>query len=484
MLKTGARQLAGGWGFQYTPAVFQTARVLQHVKATRISIKKGLTLPITGQPDQERIDHGAVITKVAVVGPDCVGVKPTMMVEEGDVVKLGQALFEDKRSPGVLFTAPGAGKVVAINRGARRVLQSVVIELDGDAAESFESFDAATLGTLAAEKVREQLIRSGLWTRLRARPYSKVPRVDAKADALFITAIDTNPLAPDPQRVIAEAVDDFKNGITVLARLTEGPTYVCKAPDAKIPLPELDSLTVAEFAGPHPAGNPGTHIHFLHPVSLTRSAWYIGYQDVIAVGRLFTHGVLSTERIISLAGPLARTPRLVRTRVGASIEELLTGEVNSCADARALSGSVFNGRTARAWSAYLSPYHSQITVMPEGRTREMFGWVRPGVDRYSKMNVLFSALQRAKRSFGFTTHVNGSPRAMVPIGNYESVMPLDILPTQLLRYLLVRDTDMAQRLGALDLDEEDLALCSFVCVGKYEFGPVLRENLEQIEAEG
>lgn len=454
------------------------------MKATRISIKKGLTLPITGQPDQALVDQGAAITQVGVVGPDCLGMKPTMMVEEGDLVKLGQPLFEDKRNPGVIYTAPGAGKVVAINRGARRVLQSVVIALEGDAAETYESFDATALGTLAEDKVRAQLIRSGLWTRLRARPFSKVPRVDARADALFITAIDTNPLAPDPQRVIAAAADDFKNGVTVLSRLTQGPTFVCKAPDAQVPVPELGSLTVAEFAGPHPAGNPGTHIHFLFPVSATRSAWYVGYQDVIAIGRLFTTGQLSTERVISLAGPLAKHPRLMRTRVGASIEELIANEVSSAADARALSGSVFNGRTARAWSAFLSPYHTQVTVMPEGRTRELFGWVRPGVDRYSKMNVLFSALQRAKRRFEFTTHVNGSPRAMVPIGNYESVMPLDILPTQLLRYLLVRDTDMAQRLGVLDLDEEDLALCSFVCVGKYEFGPVLRENLEQIEAEG
>lgn len=480
----GAQRLAQMGGFQYTRAVFQPARVLQHVKATRISIKKGLTLPITGQPDQERIHQGAAVSKVAIVGPDCLGVKPTMMVEEGDIVKLGQPLFEDKRSPGVLFTAPGAGKVVAINRGARRVLQSIVIELSGDEAETFESFSAASLATLGADKVREQLIRSGLWTAIRARPYSKVPRVDAQADAMFITAIDTNPLAPDPQRVIAEAADDFKNGVTVLSRLTQGSTYICKAPDAQVPVPEQGNLTVAEFSGPHPAGNPGTHIHFLHPVSLTRSSWYVGYQDVIAIGRLFTTGALSTERVISLAGPLVKTPRLIRTRIGANIEELIADEVNSAVDARALSGSVFNGRTARAWSAFLSPYHVQVTVMPEGRTREMFGWVRPGVDRYSKMNVLFSSLQRAKRTFGFTTHVNGSPRAMVPIGNYEAVMPLDILPTQLLRHLLVRDTDMVQSLGALDLDEEDLALCSFVCVGKYEFGPVLRENLEQIEAEG
>lgn len=454
------------------------------MKITRISIKKGLNLPIHGQPQQDRIHAAPAVTTVGLVGPDFVGLKPSMLVEEGDRVKLGQPLFEDKRNPGVRYTSPGAGTVVAIHRGARRVLQSVVIRLDGDEEITFPSHAPQALTGLSAETVREQLIASGLWTALRARPYSKVPAADAQPQAIFVTAMDTNPLAPKPERVIAEAGEAFQQGITVLSRLTATPVIVCRAPQAAVPVPEIERVEVAEFEGPHPAGNPGTHIHFLKPVTATRQSWYIGYQDVIAIGRLFTTGRLDTERVISLAGPLVKQPRLLKTRLGANVEELIVGQIQNNIDARALSGSVFNGRTARAWSAFLCPYHPQVTVVAEGRTREMFGWVRPGVDRYSKANVLFSALQRAKRQFSFTTHVNGSPRAMVPIGNYESVMPLDVLPTQLLRYLLVKDTDMAQKLGVLDLDEEDLALCSFVCVGKYEFGPVLRANLEQIEVEG
>lgn len=454
------------------------------MNVTRIPIKKGLRLPILGQPDQGTIHPGPEVTTVALVGPDFIGLKPTMQVEEGDKVKLGQPLFEDKRTPGVLYTAPGAGTVVAINRGAKRVLQSVVIRLDGDDEVRFTEHRAASLDRLSSDKVREQLVVSGLWTRIRARPFSKVPRLDAVPQAIFITAIDTNPLAPRPEVVIAEAPEDFENGIRVLARLADCEVFVCQAPEVKLPIPDLPRLTRAEFDGPHPAGNPGTHIHFLKPVTATRQSWYVGYQDVMAIGRLFTTGRLATERVLSLAGPLVKQPRLIRTRLGANVEELLVGQLQSNVDARALSGSVFNGRTARAWSAYVSPYHNQVTVLAEGRTRELFGWFRPGVDRYSKINVLFSAFQRSTRQFSFTTHVNGSPRAMVPIGNYESVMPLDILPTQLLRYLLVKDTDMAQKLGVLDLDEEDLALCSFVCVGKYEFGPVLRANLEQIELEG
>lgn len=451
---------------------------------TRITIKKGLNLPIAGQPNQDSIDNAPTVTTVGVVGSDHVGLKPSMRVEEGDRVRLGDPLFEDKRNPGVLFTSPGAGTVVAINRGARRVLQSVVIKLDGNDEVRFAEHAPESLASLAPETVRAQLIESGMWTCFRSRPFSKVPAVDAEPAAIFVTAIDTNPLAPDPEAIIASSKDAFQHGLTVVSRLSEGELFLCQAPGAKIAVPTLPSLRVAEFAGPHPAGNVGTHIHFLKPVGPARAVWHLGYQDVIAIGRLFTSGRLSTERIISLAGPLVKQPRLIRTRVGANVEELIVGQIRNNVDARALSGSVFNGRTARAWSAYLSPYHAQITVLAEGRTREMFGWVRPGVDRYSKTNVLFSALQRARRKFGFTTHVNGSPRAMVPIGNYESVMPLDILPTQLLRYLLVRDTEMAQKLGALELDEEDLALCSFVCVGKYEFGPILRDNLEQIEVEG
>ncbi|MFP5356852.1 MAG: Na(+)-translocating NADH-quinone reductase subunit A [Gammaproteobacteria bacterium] len=450
---------------------------------TRITIKKGLNLPITGRPAQDKVHSAPAVTTVGLVGSDYIGLKPTMFVEEGSRIKLGQPLFEDKRTPGVIYTAPAAGTVVTINRGARRVLQSVVIRLDGHEEVSFEAHDASRLASLPAERVREQLLQSGLWTALRTRPYSKVPQPASTPAAIFVTAMDSNPLAPDPEPIIQAHAADFSAGLTVLSRLTQGEIFVCRAPGARTPAPELEQLRLAEFAGPHPAGLPGTHIHFLKPVGVTRTVWHIGYQDVIAVGKLFTTGRLWTERVIALAGPLVKQPRLIRTRVGANIEELIAGQIHNV-EGRALSGSVFNGRSARGWAAYLSPYHNQITVLGEGRHREMFGWIRPGVDRFSKSNVFFSALRRATRTFGFTTTTNGSPRAMVPIGNYESVMPLDILPTQLLRYLLVKDTETAQKLGALELDEEDLALCSYVCVGKYEFGPVLRENLEQIEAEG
>ncbi len=448
----------------------------------RFKIKKGLNLPMNGGARQEVV-AGPSVSTVAILGHDYVGMKPTMMVAEGDRVKLGQPLFEDKRNPGVLFTSPGAGVVKTIIRGHKRVLQSVVIELDGDEEEQFESFDTARLSSLDRAVIQKNLITSGLWTALRTRPYSKVPAPASSPRSIFVTAMDTNPLAVNPEVVIAEARQDFVHGLNVLSGLTDGKLYVCKAPDATIPVSGVGKAVVAEFEGPHPAGLVGTHIHLLEPVSANSRVWHIGYQDVIAIGRLFTTGKLNVERIISLAGPIVREPRLLRTRLGASVAEIIRGELENV-DARAISGSVFNGRRAAGWASYLGRYHQQVTVLPESTTREFMGWVSPGRDKFSKVNVFLSSLNRRKQTFDFNTSQNGSPRAMVPIGNYEEVMPLDILPTQLLRALLVRDTDNAQALGCLELDEEDLALCSFVCVGKYDFGPILRANLEQIEVEG
>lgn len=444
-----------------------------------ITIKRGLDLPITGTPAQ-RIEAARPVRSVAIVGFDYHGMKPTMSVQVGDRVKLGQVLFSDKKNPGVVFTAPGAGVVSAIHRGQQRVLQSVVIDLDGDEQETFASYSAAQLDTLDAQAVRDNLQQSGLWTALRTRPYSKVPAVDAVPSSIFVTAIDTHPLAADPALVIAEQAEAFEQGLKVLSRLAR--VFLCKAPGVALPGENLSQVKAESFAGPHPAGLAGTHIHFLDPVSANKTVWSIGYQDVIAVGKLFTTGQLSVERVVALGGPVVEQPRLLRTRLGACLNELTAGELKP-GNNRVISGSVFGGRNARGAFAYLGRYHQQVSCLAEGNDREMLHYLRAGVNKHSVLNVFVSKLMGGKR-FDFTTTTNGSPRAMVPVGNYEKVMPLDILPTQLLRLLIVGDTEMAQKLGCLELDEEDLALCSYVCAGKYEYGPILRDNLTRIEKEG
>lgn len=446
-----------------------------------INIKKGLDLPIEGAP-QQVIHDGSAVKRVAVLGEEFIGMRPTMHIRVDDQVKKGQVLFEDKKNPGVKFTAPASGVVKEINRGAKRVLQSVVIEVQGDEQITFEKFSAADLSNLDSEKVKEVLIESGQWPALRARPFSRVAVPSATPSSIFVTATDTNPLAADPAVIIAENVEAFEAGLAVVSRLTEGKVFVCKKAGANVPSSSISQVEVHEFAGVHPAGNVGTHIHFLDSVGTNKQVWHIGYQDVIAFGKLFLTGEIYSDRVIALAGPRVKNPRLVKTHVGASLTDLVAGELED-GDNRVISGSVLAGKTATGPHAYLGRYHTQVSVLLEGREKELFGWIAPGSDKFSVTRTFISHLAPS-RLFKMTTSTGGSKRAMVPIGNYERVMPLDILPTLLLRDLISRDLDSAISLGALELDEEDLALCTYVCPGKYEYGSILRDCLTTIEKEG
>jgi Na+-transporting NADH:ubiquinone oxidoreductase subunit A len=445
-----------------------------------ITIKKGLDLPIAGKPAQV-IHDGAAITEVAVLGEEYVGMRPSMKVREGDVVKKGQVLFEDKKNPGVVFTAPASGTVTAINRGAKRVLQSVVIKLEGESQMTFAKYSIEQLANLTVEQVKQNLVESGLWTALRTRPFSKIPAIDSKPSSIFVNAMDTNPLAAEPALIIKENAEAFQNGLTVLSRLNEGKLFVCKAAGTSIPTINASNVQVEEFSGPHPAGLSGTHIHFLDPVSISKFVWYINYQDVIAIGKLFTTGELYVDRVVSLAGPQVKNPRLVRTRLGANLNELTASELAD-GENRVISGSVLNGHTAVAPVNYLGRYALQVSVIAEGREKEFLGWISPGSNKFSITRTVLGHF--GHKLFKFTSAVNGGHRAMVPIGTYERVMPLDIIPTLLLRDLSAGDTDSAQVLGCLELDEEDLALCTFVCPGKNEYGPMLRAALDKIEKEG
>ena len=441
-----------------------------------IKIKKGLDLPIAGKPVQN-ITQGNEVSRVALVGSDYMGMKPTMLVQVGDKVKKGQVLFSDKKVDGVLYTSPASGVVSEINRGARRVFESVVIDVEGNDEVSFEAIPAVSLSSLTAEQVQARLVESGLWTSIRTRPFSKVPELNSRPSSIFVSTLDTSPLAANPSVVIAEHSEAFSNGIAVLKCLSEK-IFVAKDSAAVL---NVTGAQVVDVAGPHPAGLVGTHIHMLDPVSATKTVWHVGYQDVIAIAKLFTEGKIYSERVVALAGPQVKAPRLVRTVVGADLSQLTQGELES-GENRIISGSVFGGRTAKGPTAYLGRFANQVSVLEEGRERELLHYLRPGLERHSVMRIYLSKLMPSKL-FNFTTTTNGSERAMVPVGAYEKIMPLDILPTQLLRALIVEDMDSAISLGALELDEEDLALCTYVCPGKYEYGPILRGNLTRIEKE-
>lgn len=454
-------------------------------------ITKGLDLPIKGEPIQV-VRESKQTSRVAVMADDFPGLRPGMFVEEGDTVKRGQPLFEDRTRAGVVHTAPGAGRVIGIYRGARRALQSVVIDLSdneraGAPSEServaFASYKGASPESLSREDIVALLAESGEWTAFRTRPFVRTPATDATPAAIFVTAMDTNPLAPLPEVVLEKRMEDFDRGLAVIAKLTDGKTYLCVDPVSEIEKRVSAPVVVEHFTGPHPAGTAGLHIHTLEPVGRHKTVWSIGYQDVAAIGGLFATGARDVDRVISYAGPPVADPRLVATRAGACIDDLV-GEDFGGAEVRIIAGSVLSGKKAMGNTfGFLGRFDNQVSVLREGRERVFMGWLTPGLETFSTLNIYLSKLFPSKR-FDFTTTTNGSPRAMVPIGTYERVMPMDILPTFLLRSMLIGDIERAEELGALELAEEDLALCTFVCPGKTDYGPVLRRNLELIEKEG
>lgn len=444
-------------------------------------LKKGLDLPISGLPSQ-KIVNADLCKKVAVTGFDYNGMKPTMHVQVGDMVKVGQPLFTCKKVEGVIYTSPACGKVVAVNRGDKRVFQSLEIEVDGSDHIDFKNFKEKNIDDYTGEEVEALMVESGMWTALRTRPFSKSPALGSRPKAIFVNAMDTNPLAPDPAIIIQEYEEDFKNGLDALAKICGETLYLVNKAGSVVPSTNNEKISVHEFSGPHPAGTVGVHIHFLEPVHLEKEVWHIGYQDVVALGRLMTTGRLFLERIISLAGPLVFSPRLLRTRLGADLNTITSGQLKDGIAKRVISGSVLNGRTQDEIFHYLGRFHNQVTVIEDGAKREFLGWQLPGFQKFSVKNTYVGKFMN--KVFPFDTNLHGSKRAIVPVESFEKVMPMDLLPTLLLKALSTNDTELSQQLGCLELDEEDLALCTFVSPGKEDFGPLLRNHLDIIEKEG
>ena len=449
-----------------------------------IKIKKGIDLPIDGAPTSE-IDQGAKITHVGIVADDYKGMRPTMLVRLGDKVKIGGPLFSNKKNSGVVFTSLGSGEVVEINRGDRRAFQSLVIKLD-DVEEhfSFKSYKGSDFNSYNSDDLEKLLVESGIWTSLRTRPFDKTPALNSRPNSVFITAMDTNPLSFDPEDVINEHLEDFKEGIKTLKNLTETTQYLCVKKDTS--LNNLSDIAkISCFDGVHPAGNPGVHIHYLDPVGEKKTVWHINYHDVIMIGKLLKSGKLWTDKLVSIGGPRSKRPRRIKIRQGACLNKLLDNlEIEkSNKEVRVISGSVFNGTDAKGPFGFLGRFHHQITLLDEGNERELFGWACPGINKFSLINIYLSKLCLSKK-FKLSACENGSHRAIVPIGTYERVMPGDFLATSLLKAICSGDIEDSINLGCLELAEEDLALATFVCPGKNDFSKILRNLLETIEKEG
>ncbi len=450
----------------------------------QFKVSKGLDIPISGNINSQNISAVSA-RNIALLGDDYHGLKPTMLVKEGNVVIKGQNLFEDKKNPGVKFTSPVSGKVVEINRGERRAFLSIVIEknLNSTSEVSFESFKDASV--IPKDLIIKNLIDSGLWTSFRTRPFSKIPKITDSPHEIFISLISSDPLNLDPELYLKHHIEDFNFGLEVISHIPKNCVHISTSIDNNLSKITSDKIRYHEFEGLHPVGLVGTQIHRISPVSINKTVWTINYQDVAMIGKLFKSGSIDASRTVALCGPQVEDPCLVKTEIGASISEITSGNTLD-GNNRFISGSVLCGREANSYTNYLGRYNAQVSVLREveKEDREFLNFLRPGLQKHSVLPVFFTKLKEKLLKLNYTTAMNGADRAIVPIGIFEDIFPFNIMITQLLKSIVIGDTELAQKLGILELDEEDLALCTYACPSKYDYGSLLREMLTKIEEEG
>ena len=415
-----------------------------------IKTSKGLNLPISGTPDPI-ISDTPNVTSVSLLANDFVGMKPTMMVKVGDIVKRGTKLFEDKKNPGIFFTSPAGGTVKDINRGDKRKFLSLEVEVsENEDAEYFEYENTS-------EGLKKLLINTGLWNAFRTRPFNRTPKVGSLPDAVFVNACDTNPLSVDPYFIIDQDKDDFKNGLEALTELFSCPIH-CTYQNNNFDI-NVDKINYCQVSGPHPAGLSSTHISQLYPVSINKIAWTINYQDIISLGYLLKNKSLRTHKIIALGGPSVFKPSLISARISGNIDQLTAGKIDN--NSRVVSGSLIYGHASEGIMNYLGFYDSTISAIPDEANDIFLNWLMPGSNLHSKLNVFSSSLLKPNK-FTFNVSLNGGDRAIVPVGSYDEILPMDILVPQLLKALVVGDIEQAVELGMLELAPEDLALASYL----------------------
>lgn len=446
-----------------------------------IKIKKGLDIKMIGQA--EKIYVKAPRAKTYAIKPvDWHGLTPKIIPKLCDVVKVGTPIFFDKYHPEVKFTSPVSGILLSINRGERRRIIEVVIEDDGK--NTPETFLKGEPSSLKREQIVENLLESGLWPAIRQRPYTVIAKPEQHPKSIFISAFDTAPLAPDLDFVLKDTEEDFQWGVNVLKQLTEGRIYLNL--DGRYPsvrtLSATKGVEVNRFKGPHPAGNVGIQISKLDPINKGEVVWVVQPQDVVAIGRLFKTGKYDPSVVVAVTGSRVVKPQYYKTIRGTSVATLLENQLKE-GENRVISGNVLNGRQIDSEKGYVGFFDSQVTVIPEGNQYEFFGWMKPGFNKKSMSRSFASTWLLPNKQFDLDTNIHGGERAFVMTGEYEKVLPMDIYPVQLLKSILANDIDKMERLGIYELDEEDLALCEFVCTSKTPVTKILRDGLKSMRKE-
>jgi Na+-transporting NADH:ubiquinone oxidoreductase subunit A len=444
-----------------------------------IKLKKGLDIKLYGEA--EKIFFNTLkIEKCAIKPTDFTGLTPKLLVKEGDYVECGTPILFDKNNEKIKITSPASGTVSSIVRGEKRILREIIIDLSSE--QKFIDFGKANPSELSKEEITEKLLQSGVWATIRQRPYSIIANPSSNPKAIFISGFDTSPLAPDYDFIVHGNGEFFQAGLDALSKLTQGKVYLNLNPQMNTSKVFINSRNVEinYFSGPHPAGNVGIQIHHIDPINKGDIVWYVNPQHVITIGRLFLEGKYNSSKIIAVTGSEVLNPKYAKVISGCQISGLIDNNVTD-KNLRFISGNVLTGTKINK-DGFLGFYDNQITVIPEGDYYEFFGWALPGFNKFSFSRTFFSWLF-PNRKYVQDTNLHGGERAYVITGEYEKVLPMDILPMQLIKAILVEDIDKMEQLGIYEVDEEDFALVEYIDTSKTEIQSIIRKGLDLIRKE-
>jgi len=457
--------------------------------AKQIITKRGLDIQINGKA--EELIGGTFISDVIAIIPDHYhGIVPKLMVKEGDAVKAGSTIFHDKTYESMNFVSPVSGKILSINRGERRKVMSITIARDSKIKH--EKYNPKLLDDLSGEDVKSELLKAGLWPFIKQRPYDVIANPAKSPKAIYISTFDSAPLAPDYRFIMRGQGHDFQTGINALTKLTNGDVHIgIKAGLETTNFRSTKNVKMTEFVGPHPIGNVGIQIHHTNPINKGEAVWTINIQDVLYIGRYFNKGVVDFTKIIALTGPEVINPQYYNTIVGSSLEPIVRNNVTTEFPLRFISGNVLTGLKVEA-DGYLDPYTSQITVIEEGNDKhEIFGWAMPRFKKFSVSRLYFSKIFESalfneffsKINYKFDARLLGGQRAIIMSGEYDKVLPMDILPEFLIKAMIAGNIDKMEALGAYEISPEDVALCEFVCTSKLPLQEIVRTALDTMKKE-
>lgn len=447
--------------------------------ANLIKLRKGLDINLKGKAAEEVMSVKSPGC-YALVPDDFTGVTPKVVVKEQEHVMAGGPLFIDKNHPEVKFVSPVSGVVTGVERGARRKVMCITVK--ADAQQEYQDFGKKNVAGMDAAAVKALLLEAGMFAFIKQRPYDVVADPTVAPRAIFISAFDTNPLAPNFEFALKGEEANFQAGLDALAKIAK--TYLSiSVKQTSAALTQAKNVTVTVFDGPNPAGNVGVQINHIAPVNKGETVWTIDAQAVIFIGRLLSTGKVDLTRTVAVTGSEVKKAAYCKLKVGESLAGVFEGNVNTGKALRYISGNVLTGKQVAA-DGYLGAFHSQVTVIPEGSdVHEMLGWIMPRTNDFSVNHSYFSWLMGKKKEYVLDARIKGGERHMIMSNEYDNVLPMDILPEYLIKAIIAGDIDRMEELGIYEVAPEDFALCEFVCSSKMELQRIVREGLDMLRRE-